>query len=69
MVVPADEGGQALEQTHQPESLSGLQHTGSGGIERVCSSIRPAEAEAIHISEHELKSQEPMCSVELRKIP
>lgn len=33
MVVPADEVGQALEQTLQPESLSGLQHTGSGGIE------------------------------------
>lgn len=29
--MPADEEGQALEQTLQPESLSGLQHTGLWG--------------------------------------
>ena len=55
-----------------PSSLNhsvGCSIQASGGIERVCLSIRPAEAEAIRISEHELKSQEPMCSVELRKIP
>lgn len=48
----------------RPSSLNhsaGCSIQASGGIERVC--------EAIHISEHELKSQEPMCSVELRKIP
>lgn len=38
------------------------------GIERVCSSS-PVEAETMHVSDHEQKSQGPMCSVELGKNP
>lgn len=62
MAVPADERmkGQGLEQTLWPSTW---------GIERARPGTRPAEAEARRISEHEQKSQGPMCSVELGKTP